>query len=186
MDVPSDPGSANCDQNDDPRPQKWRPQASKMPGLSFQLTSSHRSTNEQWGGRRQGAKPLRNMPRQALACRRRREGVSAKGPNLSRRESWGLRLCRRPSPERSKIMLFLTCSKNPKKVRKLPPKGRPNGARNLKNPQKMPSGCLLKSKLEKKTEIVRILTPSNLLKRAKTNTKTPFSRFHPDTKKSPK
>ena len=57
--VPSDPGSANCHQNDDPRPQKWRPQASKMPGLSFQLTSSHRSTNQQWGGRRQGAKPLR-------------------------------------------------------------------------------------------------------------------------------
>ena len=59
MDVPSDPGSTNCDQNDDQRPQKWRPQASKMPGLSFQLTSSHRSTNQQWGGRRQGAKPLR-------------------------------------------------------------------------------------------------------------------------------
>ena len=50
----------------------------------------------------------------------------------------------------------------------------------------MPSGCLLKSKLGKKPEIVRILTPSNPLKRAKTNTKTPFSRFHLDTKKSPK
>ena len=59
MDVPSDPGSTNWHQNDDPRPQKWRPQASKMPGLSFQLTSSHSSTNQQWGGRRQGAQPLR-------------------------------------------------------------------------------------------------------------------------------
>ena len=59
MDVPSDPGSTNCDQNDGPIPQKWRSPASKMPGLSFQLTSSHRSTNQQWGGRRQGAKPLR-------------------------------------------------------------------------------------------------------------------------------
>ena len=132
-----------------------------------------------------GAKPV-DTPRQALACRRRREGVSAQGPNLSRRESWGLRLCRRPSPERSKIMLFFTCSKNPKKVTKLPSKGSPNGARNPNNPQKMPSGCLLKSKLGKKTEIVRILTPSNPLKRAKTNTKPPFSRFHPDTKKCPK
>ena len=135
-------------------------------------------------GRRSEAQ--HNTPRQALACRRRREEVSAQGPNLSRRESWGLRLCRRPSPERSKIMLFLTCSKNPKNVSKLPPRGSPNGARNLNNPQKMSSGCLLKSKPEKKTEIVRILTPSNPLKRAKTNTKTPFSRFHPDTKKSPK
>ena len=48
------------------------------------------------------------------------------------------------------------------------------------------SGCLLKSKLGNKTQIVRILTPSNPLKRAKTNTKTPFSRFHLDTNKSPK
>ena len=135
------------------------------------------------GGR---GEACRYTPRQALACRRRREHTSAKGPNLSRRESWGLRLCRRPTHVRSKIMLFLTCSKNPEKVTKLPPKGNPNGARNLKNRQKMPSGCLLKSKLEKKTEILRILTPSNPLKRAKTNTKTPFSRFHPDTKKSPK
>ena len=31
--VPSDPGSANWHQNDDPRPQKWSPQASKMPGF---------------------------------------------------------------------------------------------------------------------------------------------------------
>ena len=76
---------------------------------------------------------------------RRREHTSAKGPNLSRRESWGLRLCRRPSPQRSKIMLFLTYSKNLKNVAKWPPKGSPNGARNLKNLQKMPSGCLLKS-----------------------------------------
>ena len=52
--------------------------------------------------------------------------------------------------------------------------------------KKMHSGGLLKSKLGKKTEIVPILTPSNPLKRANTNTKTPFSRFHPDTKKSPK
>ena len=95
-------------------------------------------------------------------------------------------LCRRPTQQRSKIMLFLTCSKNLKNVTKLPPRGSPNGARNLKNLKKMPSGCLLKSKLGKKTEIVRILTPSNPLKRAKTNTKTQFSRFHPDTKKSQK
>ena len=57
--VPSAPGSANWHQNDDPRPQKWSPQASKIPGLSFQLTSSHRSGNQQWGGRRQGAQALR-------------------------------------------------------------------------------------------------------------------------------
>ena len=132
-----------------------------------------------------GAKPV-DTPRQALACRRRRDLTSAKGPNLSRRESWGLRLCRRASPVRSKIMLFLTCSKNPKNVAKLPPREAPNGARNLKNRKKMHSGCLLKRKLGKTSQIVRILTPSNPLKRAKTNTKTQFSRFHPDTKKSQK
>ena len=95
-------------------------------------------------------------------------------------------LCRRPRKQRSKIRLFLTCSRNQKNVAKWPPRGRPNGARNAKNLKQMHSGCLLKSKLGKKTEIVRILTPSNPLKRAKTNTKPPFSRFHPDTKKSPK
>ena len=95
-------------------------------------------------------------------------------------------LCRRPTPLRSKIMLFLSCSKNPKKVPKLPPQGSPNGVRNLKNLQKRPSGCLLNSKLEKKTEMLRILTPCNPSKRAQTNTKTSFSRFHLDTQKSPK
>ena len=33
--VPSDPGSANWHQNDDPRPQKWSFQASKMPDLGI-------------------------------------------------------------------------------------------------------------------------------------------------------
>ena len=37
-----------------------------------------------------GAKHV-DTPRQALACRRRRDQTSAKGPNLSRRELWGLR-----------------------------------------------------------------------------------------------
>ena len=95
-------------------------------------------------------------------------------------------LCRRPCPVRSKIVLFLTCSKNPKNVAELPPRGSPNGARNLKNHKKMHSGCLLKSKLGKTPQLVRILTPSNPLKRAKTNTKTPCSGFHPDTKQSQK
>ena len=81
---------------------------------------------------------------------------------------------------------FFDMLKKSEKVTKLPPRGSPNGARNLKNLKKMPSGCLLKSKLGKKPEFVRILTPSNPLKRAKTNTKTPFSRFHPDTQKSQK
>ena len=48
------------------------------------------------------------------------------------------------------------------------------------------SGLPALFKLGKTSQIVRILTPSNPLKSAKTNTKTPFSRFHPDTKKSPK
>ena len=87
-------------------------------------------------------------------------------------------------PGVQKSCFFLACSKNPENVAKLPPRGSPNGARNLKNLKKMHSRCLLKRKLGKTPEIVRILTPSNPLKRAKTNTKTPFSRFHPDTKKS--
>ena len=31
--VPGDPGSADWHQNDDSRPQKWSPQAAKMPGF---------------------------------------------------------------------------------------------------------------------------------------------------------
>ena len=42
-------------------------------------------------------------------------------------------LCRRPSPLRSKIMLFRTWPKNPKHVAKWVPRETPNGARNLKN-----------------------------------------------------
>ena len=137
-------------------------------------------------GRRQGAKPLdirRARPWPAVGVGKQ---PPRKVPTFPEGNPGVFALCRRPTQQRSKIMLFLTCSKNLKNVTKLPPRGSPNGARNLKNLKKMPSGCLLKSKLEKKTEIVRILTPSNPLKRAKTNTKTPFSRFHPDTKKSPK
>ena len=41
----------------------------------------------------------------------------------------------------------------------------------------------MKSKREKKRTNVEIPTPSNPLKRVKTNAGTPFSPFHPDTKK---
>ena len=49
MSVPSDPGSANWHQNDDPRPQKWSPRASKMPAShqASQLSNSHMSGNQQ-------------------------------------------------------------------------------------------------------------------------------------------
>ena len=150
MDVPSDPGSTNCDQNDDPRLQKWRPQASKMPGLSFQRTSSHRSTNQQWGGRRQGAKPLRirrARPWPAVGVVRK---PPRKVPTFPEGNPGVFACAADPRLSVQKSCFFFTCSKNPKKVTKLPPKGNPNGARNLKNRQKMPSGCLLKSKLEKK------------------------------------
>ena len=93
---------------------------------------------------------------------------------------------RRPSPLRSQIVLFRTWSEEPKKCRKIASQGVPNGAQNHKNLQNIHSGRPLKSKLGKTPQIVRILTPSNPLKRVKTNTKTQFSRFHPDTKKSQK
>ena len=149
MDVPSDPGSTNCDQNDDPRPQKWRPQASKMPGLSFQLTSSHRSTNQQWGGRRQGAKPLRIRRARPWPAVGVVSGTPRKVPTFPEGNPGVCALCRRPTQQRSKITFFLPCSKNPKNVAKLPPRGSPNGANNLKNLKKMHSGCLLKRKLGK-------------------------------------
>ena len=147
MDVPSDPGSTNCDQNDDPRPQKWRPQASKMPGLSFQLTSSHRSTDQQWGGRRQGAKPLR--------IRRARPwpavGVGRKPPRkvltFPEGNSGVCALCRRPSPQRSKILLFWTWSEEPKKCRKSASQGEPKWSQKS---QKSPKNAF-RVPLEKQT-----------------------------------
>ena len=196
MGVPSDPGSANWHQNDDPRPQKWSPQASKMPARwSSQPPSQPAEQQPQvrqsavGGPAAGGVSPL-DTPRQALACRRRREHTSAKGPNLSRRALWALRpvppALRRPSPLRSQIVLFRTWSEEPQKCRKIASQGVPNGAPNHKNLQNIHSGRPLKSKLGKTPQIVRILTPSNPLKRVKTNTKTQFSRFHPDTKKSQK
>ena len=154
------------------------------PKCPLALTGPRHLRSGGWGGRRQG---------RSLQIRRARPwpavGVGTKPPRKVPTFPEGnpgvCALCRRPTQQRSKIRLFLTCSKNLKNVTKWPPRGSPNGARNLKNLKKMPSGCLLKSKLGKKTEIVRILTPSNPLKRAKTCTKTPFSRFHPDTQKSP-
>ena len=38
--VPSDPGSGNWHQNDDPRPPKWSPQASKMQGFKAPYAQS--------------------------------------------------------------------------------------------------------------------------------------------------
>ena len=57
------------------------------------------------------AEGLHNTPRQALACRRRRKATSAQGPNLSRRELWGLRPLLPALSTAFRNQAFWTCSK---------------------------------------------------------------------------
>ena len=142
MSVPSDPGSANWHQNDDPRPQKWSPQASKMPARwSSQPPSQPAEQQPQvrqsavGGPAAGGVSPL-DTPRQALACRRRREATSAQGPNLSRRELWGLR----PVPPRQdtafKNHAFFDMLKKSEKCRKIASQGEPKWSQKSQKSQK--------------------------------------------------
>ena len=142
MDVPSDPGSTNCDQNDDPRPQKWRPQASKMPGLSFQLTSSHRSTNQQWGGRRQGAKPLRIRRARPWPAVGVVSGSPRKVPTFPEGNPGVFGLCRRPTAD-PRTCVQKSCFFSPaQKIRKKSQNRLPGGVQMEPEISKIAKKCL--------------------------------------------
>ena len=135
--------------------------------------------------RRLGRRPQDSLrerlgPFAEVCSRRQRQAKAWRGV------LWGLRPVPPTHPTAFKNQVFFDMLKKSEKCGKMASQGEPKWSQKSQKSQKNAFRVPLEKRTGKKTEIVRILTPSNPLKRAKTNTKTPFSRFHPDTKKSPK
>ena len=106
----------------------------------------------QTGGPAAGGEALGYTPRQALACRRRREQTSAQGPNRSRRELWGMR----PVPPRQgrafKNHDFFDMLKKSLKSHKIASQGEPKWSQKSKKSQKNAFPVPLEKQTEKKKQ----------------------------------
>ena len=88
------------------------------------------------GGPAAGGFALGYTPRQALACRRRREATSAQGPNLSRRELWGLRPVPPTLSRAFKNHAFFDMLKKSEKSQKIASQGEPKWSQKFQKSQK--------------------------------------------------